>query len=263
MAKKTGYEHGQFSWVDLSSHGMAGAKQFYGSLFGWQADDQDTQGGPPYSIFKLEGKQAAGLGELSAEMRSQGIPPMWNSYINVDDIEATVKKAQELGATVTVPVIKVPDAGRLAYIQDPTGAHVAFWQKDKHFGAEVCNEPGSFCWNELLTRDMEKAKAFYGDLIGWTYEKHEPSPTDYYLIQAKSGMNGGIMKMTEEFGDAPPHWSVYFAVSDTDAIAKRVAELGGGVTVPPFDTPVGKIAVLADPQGAHFSVISMKADPQS
>ena len=262
MATKTGYEHGQFSWVDLSSHGITGAKEFYGGLFGWQSEDQDTQGGPPYTIFKLEGKQAAGLGELPDEMKSQGIPPMWNSYINVDDIESAVKKAEELGATVTVPVMKVVDAGWMAFIQDPTGAHVALWQKDKHFGAEVCNEPGAFSWNELATRDIEKAKSFYAEVAGWEYEKHELSPTDYFIIKTKSGMNGGIMLMTEEFGDAPPHWGVYFSVKDADAIANRVTELGGKITVPPFDTPVGKIAVLADSQGAHFSVIAMNPDQQ-
>jgi predicted enzyme related to lactoylglutathione lyase len=260
MPIKTGYDHGQFCWVDLSSHGMAGAKEFYGKLFGWKVEDQDTQGGPPYAIFTLEGKKATGLGELMAEVKAQGVPPMWNSYINVEDAEATAKKAAQLGATITVPVMKAADAGQMAFFQDPTGAHVAIWQKDKHFGAEVCNDPGAFCWNELATHDVDKAKSFYADLLGWTYQKHEASPTEYYIINTKNGMNGGIMNMTPEFADAPPHWGVYFAVKDADAIASRVPQLGGKVAVPPFETPVGKMAVFADSQGGHFSIIAMATD---
>ena len=74
MRMEAGYEHGQFCWVDLASHGMAKAKQFYGALFGWSADDQDTRGGPPYAMFRLEGRTVAGLGELNDAMKSQGIP---------------------------------------------------------------------------------------------------------------------------------------------------------------------------------------------
>jgi predicted enzyme related to lactoylglutathione lyase len=257
MPEKSAYDHGQFSWVDLSSHGIDGAKSFYGNVFGWKAVDQDSQGGPPYAELQLEGKSVGGLGEATEEMKAQGVPPTWNSYINVDDIEAVIAKAKELGATITVPVMKILDAGSLAFFQDPTGGHVGLWQKGTHAGAQIVNEPGSFCWNELATRDIEKAKEFYGALLGWEFQVHEPSPTKYYLIKNKSGMNGGLMQMNEQWGDIPPCWIVYFAVSDAEATAKSVEAAGGKINVPPFDTPVGKIAVLSDPQGATFSVITL------
>jgi predicted enzyme related to lactoylglutathione lyase len=255
MAIKTGYEHGQFSWVDLMSHDMASAKQFYGKVFGWKSLDQDAQGGPPYAMLALEGKAAGGMGQMSDEMKAQGIPPMWNSYITVDDLEATVKKAQELGAQITVPVMPVVDAGSLAFFMDPTGAQVGLWQPNKHCGAAVVNEPGAFCWNELATRDIEKARDFYGKLLGWEFRVHEGTPSKYYIIKNKGNDNGGLMQMTEEWGEIPPCWIVYFQVSDIDASVKAVQEANGSINVPPFDTPVGKISVVCDPQGACFSLI--------
>ena len=212
-------------------------------------------------MFQLEGQAAAGLGEASDEMKSQGIPPMWNSYINVDDIEATVKKAQELGAKITVPPMKVVDAGWLAFFFDPAGAHVALWQEDKHFGAQVVNEPGSLCWNELATRDIEKSKDFYGKLLGWEFAEREGTPTQYCVVKNKGTDNGGLMQMNEEWGDMPPHWMVYFAVSNTDTTAKRIQEAGGKICVPPFDIPMGRISVVNDPQGAVFSLISLNDPP--
>ena len=258
MARKTGYDHGQFSWVDLASHDMGGAREFYGNVFGWQSAEMDTQGGPPYAEFRLEGQGVGGLGEMNEEMKGQGIPPMWNSYISVDDVEATVKKAVELGAQVTVPPMKVFEAGWLAFIQDPTGGHVGFWQPNEHFGAHVVNEPGSFCWNELATRDIEKAREFYAALLDWEFEDHEAAPSKYYIIKNGGDPNGGLMQMTEEWGEIPPVWIVYFAVADTDATAALVTKAGGKINVPPFDTPVGRIAVVADPQGAVFSLIRLQ-----
>jgi len=262
MATKSAYDHGQFSWVDLSSHEMNPAREFYGSVFGWKSVDMDVQDGPPYAVLQLEGKAVGGLGQMTDDMKAQGIPPMWNSYINIDDIEATVKQAADLGATVTVPVMKILDAGWLAFFLDPTGGHVGLWQKNTHFGAQVVNEPGSFCWNELATRDIEKARGFYGELLGWDFAKYDAAPTQYYIIKNKGSDNGGMMQMNEEWGEIPPHWMVYFAVSDADATVERVSQAGGKSQMPPFDTPVGRIGIVADPQGAVFTLIQLTNPPK-
>ncbi len=261
MGEMTSYEPGQFSWVDLMAGDLGEAKTFYGSLFGWEPVDQDTQGGPPYVIFRLNGKQVAGMGQLSDEMRSNGVPPCWNSYVNVEDVDAIVAKVPELGGRVTMPPMTVLDAGKMAGLQDPTGGHVFVWQKDRHFGAELVNDPHAFCWNELATRDLAKAKEFFGALFGWEFTQSDDSPAEYDVIQCGGRENGGIMQMTEEWGEIPPHWSVYFTVEDTEATVAKVQELGGSVRVPPFDTPVGKMAVVADPHGAGFSVIAMSVSP--
>lgn len=261
MATRTSYDKGTFSWVDLAAHDMDKAQEFYGKVFGWACETMDTQGGPPYAEFRLEGKGAGGLGELNEAMKSQGIPPMWNSYISVRDIEGVTAKCTELGGTVTVPAMKVLEAGSLAFIQDPTGGNVGLWQPDQHAGAGVVNEPGSFCWNELATRDVEKAREFYGKLLDWDYEEKDGTPSKYYIIKNNGNPNGGLMQMTEEWGDIPPHWMVYFASSDIEATAKSVEQHGGKINVPPFDIGVGKIAVVADPQGAVFSLIQLAQPP--
>lgn len=262
MSLKTGYSHGTFCWVDLMAHDTAAAKEFYGGLFGWTADDQDTQGGPPYTIFRHAGGQSvAGMGQMMEEMRSQGIPPLWNSYINVDDVRAVCEKAAQLGGAVKMPPLDVMQAGSMAAIADPGGATVMLWQKGNHFGAELVNDVGAFCWNELATREMDKAKTFFADLLGWEYELNENSPMTYFIIKNAGEMNGGMIEMNEQWGDAPPHWMVYFTVEDADAAVEKVKSLGGGVCVPPFDVEVGRIAVVNDPNGGAFSIIQMNAPP--
>lgn len=255
------YAHGQFSWVDLSAHDKAAAEQFYGQLFGWKVVPQDTHGGPPYAQLELDGHAVAGIGQMSEDMKAQGVPPMWNSYINVDDVEAAAARAKELGGQIMVPPMKVLDAGWLAFVTDPTGATFGLWQKDQHIGATLVQEPGSLCWNELSTRDQVGAREFYGTLLGWSFSLLEvPAdgpPTEYHIIKNQAQDNGGIIQMNAEWGELPPHWMVYFSVADIDASVARVAELGGNVHVPQFDTSVGRIAVVADPQGAVFSLIQL------
>lgn len=261
MAIMTGYKHGQFSWVDLVALDMEAARHFYAQLFGWTSGDMDTQGGPHYVQFYANGHSVAGVGQMSEAMKSQGIPPTWNSYINVDDIKSVVARAEELGATVAVPITKIVDAGWMAFLQDPTGGNVGLWQKERHFGAETVNQPGSFCWNELVTRDIEKAREFFGRLLDWQFADNPHSPSKYYIIKNDGDDNGGLMQMDEAWGDIPPHWMVYFSVANADETAQRASSLGGNIFVPPFDTIVGRIAVLADPQGASFSVIQLTDPP--
>ena len=257
MPTKTGYDHGQFSWVDLVSRDAPAACSFYGDLFGWTAVEQATGGGPHYSIFQKDGRDVAGVGQMGEQMQSMGMPSMWNSYVNVDDVQAVAARVAELGGTVTVPPMQVAEAGWMSFLQDPTGASVGLWEKQNHFGAALVNEPGSFCWNELATNDHTKARVFYSALLGWTFEEHHEAPTDYYIIKTAGQDNGGVMQMPAEWGEVPPHWAVYFVTEDTDAAVGDVQRLGGAVNAPAFDTPVGRIAVVSDPQGDVFSIIQM------
>ena len=202
------------------------------------------------------------MGQMPGEMQAAGMPAVWNSYVNVDDVEAAANKTIELGGQVTMPVMKVLEAGSMCFIQDPTGAFVGLWQKNQHFGAQLVNDPGSFCWNELATRDVSRASEFYSGLLGWTYCEFPEGPPGYQVIQNGEQINGGMIQMTEQFGDMPPCWSVYFAVQDCDASVAKVTELGGQVIVPPFDIPVGRMAVVADDQGAVFDLIKLnQTDP--
>jgi predicted enzyme related to lactoylglutathione lyase len=255
MAKRDKYAPGEFCWVDLASHDMKSAAKFYGSVFGWGVQEEDTAGGPPYATF-VEGELGlAGLGEMTDAMKAMGIPPPWNSYVNVEDLDASLVKAQELGATVIVPATDVMDVGRLAFILDPAGTSLAMWQAKSYAGSEKVNEPNCFCWNELATKDLEASQKFYGELFGWSFRKHDQSPSPYLIIENAGRDNGGFLLMTEEWGEHPPYWGVYFAVSDVPATVENCTSAGGKCLHGPFDTPVGPMAVLQDPQGAIFSII--------
>jgi hypothetical protein len=138
-------------------------------------------------------------------------------------------------------------------IQDPTGATFGVWQPAAHIGAQLVNIPNTLSWNELLTRDLEGAKAFYSAVFGWTYET---DANGYVAVSQDDRVQAGMMEITEAMGEMPPNWSAYFLVEDADAAAARVKELGGNVLVPP--TPagdIGKFVVVQDPQGAVFNVI--------
>ncbi len=260
MPVRSEYQQGEFCWVDLMAHDMAAAKEFYGKLFGWAVFDADTRGGPPYAMFLNDGGMVAGLGETPAEMRSAGAPPTWNSYIAVDDVQATTARAADLDGTVAMPPMQILSAGSMAVLQDPTGAFVFLWQKDEHAGAQRIGDPGTVCWNELATRDIAKARAFYGGLVGWEFAPHEGTPTEYSIIKVADRDGGGLMQMNEMWGDMPSHWMVYFAVEDIDASCEQLKQLGGTVHMPPFAISVGRIAVVADPQGAVFSLIQLAGE---
>lgn len=246
-------EHGHFSWVDLITPDPQAARAFYGALFGWNGREQPTG---PYTMFLKGENPVAGMAQMSPEMRSQGMPPIWTSYILVDDVDVTAGRVPELGGTILMPPMDVTDQGRMCMIQDPTGATVALWQGGEHCGAELFNEEGALSWNELATRDQDVAVRFYGELLGWGWEDM-PLPQDatYKICTVGGRMNGGVMAMTDEWPpEIPAHWAVYFQVADVDSAHARVLELGGRSHVEPMDITVGRMAVVADPQGGTFTL---------
>jgi hypothetical protein len=258
MQEVTRYPPGTFSWVDLATTDAAAAKQFYCRLFGWEAHDEPAGPEGVYTMLKLAGRNVAALYEMNADMQAQGVPPHWLSYITVDDIAATTAKVAALGGTVLAEPFDVMEAGRMAVVQDSTGAMFALWQPGRHAGATLVNMPGAFSWNELATPDAAKAIEFYKGLFGWEAQTSEMPSGPYTTLSNQGRMNGGMLQMTEEWGDMPPSWSVYFGVDDCDAAVALAQELGATVAVPAFDIPpVGRMAVLQDPQGAVFTVIKM------
>lgn len=261
MSVREAYNHGQFCWVDLAANDLGAAADFYHQVFGWTTDTADTQGGPPYLLFQNDGYVVAGAAELSPDMKAAGVPAMWNNYIYVHDVAATLDKAQKLGAIITVPTMKIFEAGWLGFLQDPTGAQVGLWQKNQFGGATRVNDAGCFCWNELATRDFASARAFYGELFGWTYKENKDSPARYEIIECAGCENGGIMEMTPEWGEVPPHWTAYFTVAKLDDTVTRLKTAGGRLHCEPFDIPVGRLAVAADAQGAGFNLIELNMPP--
>jgi predicted enzyme related to lactoylglutathione lyase len=262
MPERTEYAPGTPSWTDLASPDLAASRQFYGTLFGWEFEDQDT-GDPdnPYVMARLRGKDVAGMMKLSAEMQAGGMPPVWSTYVTVSDVEATAAKAKELGGAVLSEPMDVMDVGRMAVLADPTGAVFCVWQAKGSIGAQIVNEPVSLTWNELMSTDIEQVKPFYTGLFGWkpdTMEMGDGPPYTVWML-GEGGVGGG---MTSPMPGMPSFWGVYFAVADCDATVEQAKGLGASVLNGPMDVPeVGRMATLTDPQGAAFSVIKNAGTP--
>jgi predicted enzyme related to lactoylglutathione lyase len=182
---------------------------------------------------------------------------MWNSYVNVDSVDETVAKVEAAGGSVGMPAMDVMTSGRMAFVADPTGATIGLWEPKDHKGAGLVNEDGTLTWNELMTDDIASAGAFYASAFGWDAEVND-MPGGFQYTSYKVGDNyvAGMMEKQSQMQQVPNNWGVYFAVDDCDGCAARITELGGTVMQPPFDTPIGRMAVASDPQGAPFMVIS-------
>ncbi len=258
MAIRTKYTPGTFSWTDLNTTDQGAAKTFYGGLFGWEFDDNPAGEGVVYSMAKLDGNFVGAISPQPEQQRQAGVPPSWNSFVTVEDADATAAKATELGATVHAEPFDVFDAGRMAVIQDPQGAWFLIWQPNQHIGAGLVNAPGAMSWNELGSPDLDGSAAFYGQLFGWTAS---PMAGDMpYLVVTNSDdhSNGGIRPPMPE--GTPPFWLVYFATADIDASLAKVSELGGSVLMGTTDIGIAKIGIAQDPQGAVFALYDGRLD---
>jgi uncharacterized protein len=259
MPERTSYAQGTPNWVDLQTTNQDAAKAFYAGLFGWTYDDQPMPEGAVYAMAMLRGQPVAAIAPQSPELTAAGAPPMWNTYLAVDSADEATARVEAAGGKVGMTPFDIMDAGRMSFVLDPSGAAVALWQAGQHIGAALVNEPGTITWNELITTDPA-AVTFYTDVLGLTTSTMDMGDgRPYTLFEAGGQPVGG--SMAPPMPGIPNHWHVYFAVADPDATAARAAELGGTVQVQPFDTPVGRIAVLVDPQGAVFSVIKTAAEP--
>jgi uncharacterized protein len=253
MGERTSYPHGTFSWVDLATTDPEGAKDFYGRLFGWEGEDFPAGEGVVYTMFRLRGHDVAAVSGQQEDERQAGIPPHWNSYVTVDDVDAVAERVPELGGQVLAPPFDVLDAGRMAVLQDPTGAVLCLWQARTNIGAGLVNDPGSLTMNSLATPDPERAKDFYEALLGWTVEQLDP---EYSAIKVGDRLNAGMRPETR----MPAHWLPFFTVEDADAAAAAVRDGGGRVMVEPSEIPAGRFAVFGDPAGAAFAVFEGEVD---
>ncbi len=257
MGTRTSYAPGTFCWVDLSTSDREGAKRFYGELFGWEFEERPGAGGT-YSLAVSDGEAVGALVDQASSEVDQGLPPHWNSYVSVDDAQATVQRVGELGGTVLGDAFPADDAGVIGVVIDPAGATLFAWQAKEHAGAGRVNEPGCLCWNELATDDVEAASGFYADLFGWRLEEIDTQGGPrYWTIRhqgAASGRNGGVRELGPAEAGARPNWVPYFAAESTDAVIERAQGLGGSTLVPATQVPSGRFAGLRDPQGAAFSI---------
>ena len=262
MPDRDSYAEGTPSWVDLMTTDVEGAESFYSALFGWEWTRNDTdQPGLQYHMATLRGRDVCGLSQQPQEQVDMGIPPVWNQYITVDDVDATAGRVEESGGSVMAPPFDVMDAGRMTVVVDPSGAVVSLWQPKENIGAGVINEPGAFTWAELQTNDQDAAADFFGKLVGWGSEKTE-MPGLGAMTFFKVGEDDVASAMPIPVEGVPAHWQVYFAVEDCDASCQKIKDLGGHVLMDPMDAPPGRMAAVTDPAGAVFSIIALANPPE-
>jgi len=250
---------GSFCWFELATTDQDAAKRFYTDLFGWTSTDNPMGPGASYTMFRLDGRDAAATYALQPEQRQQGVPPNWQVYVLVTSADDAAAKASSLGATVIVPPFDVMEHGRMSVIQDPTGAMIAVWQAKQHVGVRVWDEPGSVGWADLQVRDQATAGAFYSSLFGWKMVEgksmNPAKPGGYFHIMNGDAMIGGIPPSGQVDPNAHPAWLMYVETTDCAASTKKAVSLGARVYV---DTMAvgenGWISVIADPQGAVFAL---------
>jgi predicted enzyme related to lactoylglutathione lyase len=123
--------------------------------------------------------------------------------------------------------------------------------------ADMVDHHGRFAWYELMTTDMAAAKAFYAEVVGWGAQEASTPDLAYTLLTAGKAPVGGLMELPADARKmgATPRWMGYVGVDDVDASADRIKRLGGAVYVPPTDTNIGRISVVADPQSATLALV--------
>ena len=250
MGERTSHAPGTFSWVDLSTTDPGAAKSFYRDLFGWEFDDLPVGDGQTYSMCRIGGKAVCAL----SEQREEGIPPHWNNYVTVDDVDAQHGKAGELGGNVFVEPFDVLEAGRMSVVADPTGAIFCMWEPRDSIGAELVNVPGALTWNELATTDIGAGQGVLRCTLRLAPRGHGGQRDPYTIILNGDRSNGGIRQQSEMEAGIPPYWVPYFAVASVDDAVAKAGGIGGNVIVQPMTVPAGRFAGIADPQGAVFAV---------
>jgi uncharacterized protein len=266
---RDGYIAGVPCWVDTSQPDPGKAAEFYGALFGWESEDAMPPDSPAqYFMARLRGRDVAAI---SSQMEPAA--PSWNTYIQVDDADATAAKVREAGGTVVTEPFDVFESGRMAVFVDPQGATISVWQPKEHLGSRIVNEHGTVNFNDLRTTDIEGAKAFYGAVFGWSLlpmggpggvwtlpgygdhlEELNPGTRERF---GEMGAPGGFIDAVASVQPAKEgetsQWGVIWGVDDADAIAARAQELGATIVTPPTDAPWVRTTVIADPQGATFT----------
>jgi uncharacterized protein len=256
MPDRTSHPPGTISWTDLETTDPDGAKAFYAALFGWEYEDLPAGDGATYSMAKHRGRTAAALSAQRAGDAEQGIPPHWNLYVTVEDVDATAGTVAEAGGQVLAEPFDVFDAGRMAVVADPSGGVLCFWQPGTSIGAEVVNESGAMSWADLATTDAAAVQAFYSAVLGWRFQPMSEEPPYWVILNGERSQGG----MTVPPPGVPSNWFPYFVVEDVEASGQAAQEAGGTPFLGPIEVPGGLFTLIQDPQGAPFGILQGEMD---
>ena len=253
MPEMSSYSTGQPCWADVTNPEVDAAVAFYSSVLGWEAEKDPRPEAGGYTMFTRDGKYVA----AASPPPQPGMPSHWTVYLAADDVDAVAGRVREAGGSVMMEPFDVFDAGRMTVAADPAGAVFGIWQAGNHIGAQLRGEPGTLNWAELQTRDKAAAQPFYEQVFGYETETMEMGSGGYLLLKVDGRPVAGLLEIGPDWGDVPSNWSVVFEVEDCDAAVAKVQELGGKTLHGPQDIPnIGRFAVVSDPWGAVFQVIT-------
>lgn len=253
---------GTSTWTDLSVQDLDVAKAFYTGVFGWTFRDLGDELGRYSIISNRDGAPVGGAMSVAGMTAPDGtpLPTTWDVYLTVDDADARHAAALEHGATALSPIMDVGTDGRNAMLQDPTGAAAGMWQAKGFEGYEFTGAPGSPVWFELITPDVDAASAFYTSVFDAQLvplsEPREDESLRYLTNGPGESATWGLGDARGARPSGSPGWRIYLAVETTDAAIERIQEHGGRVLEDPFDSPFGRIARIADPEGATFQIMA-------
>lgn len=245
---------GRFVWYALLTTDVEGARTFYTEAVGWKSSR--WQGPMDYTMFQVGDRAVGGLMALPSDLPT---PPYWLGYVAVEDVEASARRATELGGTILNPTERVPGVGTFCVIADPQGAVLSLFRGEGEMSPQSPLEAGDLSWHELNTTDYRAAWSFYSQLFGWQPAGSHDMGGElgiYFMFKiagddrAIGGMSNiaSIMKF-------PAHWGYYIHVADLEAALDRVTAHGGQLVNGPMEVPGGdRIAQCKDPQGAAFAL---------
>lgn len=241
------------AWIDLATSDAGAARDFYAKLLGWTLEVSDDPQYGGYATAKLGDASVGGIGPKQGD----DAPTAWSVYIGTENADELSKKVEAAGGTLVAPPFDVGDQGRMAVFSDPSGAFISAWQPGQ-MSQFVSGRPNAFGWAELNARGLDRAVTFYETVFGWT---HSTSPfgegQEYTQFEHNGEPIAGALEMSPQIpADVPSYWTIYFTVDDVDAGFRRALELGGREMVAPQDFPGGRFAIVSDPQGAAFGLMT-------
>jgi predicted enzyme related to lactoylglutathione lyase len=250
--------HGTPIWYELMTADPQAAKTFYDRAVGWTIAAEPMGDMDYRMIATTDGSYVGGVMRLTDDMVKGGAKPGWFFYIGVDDVDATVAKAEAAGASVVMPAWTLEGIGRMAMLRDPQGIpfYVMRGASEESSTAWDRTGMGKCNWNELSTDDQQGALDFYGTVFGWTYPEKMPMGEmgDYVFIDVAGQRIGAIMQRPKE--SPPANWRFYFRSPDIEAAADKVKQGGGTVHMGPMEVPGGdRIIVASDPEGAMVGIV--------
>ena len=246
---------GKVIFAQLVTSDLAAAKKFYAGLFGWTFRDLQA-GGASYAEAYLDGRPVAGLvhKEVPAGGRRQ---PAWLSFFSVGDVDAAKNVALQNGAKLLFGPRDVPDRGWQAVLSDPQGAVFALLASGSGDPPDVLAASGEWIWSSLITSDPDADAAFYQKVFDYeVFELPADPGMEHLLLASGDYARASVNSLPPNRPKAHPHWLNFVRVEDADKMTAKVLALGGRVLVGSHvDRQGGKVAVVADPQGAPLGLL--------